>query len=56
MDGDEISNPVPGSLWDTIEAENTLGWNSKIGEDRHERNKFDLDARRKEKLTTSMTS
>ena len=29
--GDEISNLVQGSLWDTIEVENTFGWNESVG-------------------------
>ncbi|GJR36662.1 microrchidia 2-like protein [Tanacetum coccineum] len=39
-----------GSLWATIEAENTLGWNEKIGEDHHEGNKFKQEARHKQKF------
>ncbi|GJV63992.1 hypothetical protein Tco_1474820 [Tanacetum coccineum] len=33
---DGVRNTCIGSLWATIEAENTLGWNKKIGEDHHE--------------------
>ena len=43
MYGDEISNLVQGSLWDTIEAENTFGWNEKIGEDHHEGKEIGLN-------------
>ncbi|GKC55420.1 microrchidia 2-like protein [Tanacetum coccineum] len=39
-----------GSLWATKEAENTLGWNEKIGEDHHEGNKFEQEARHKQKF------
>ncbi|GKE51354.1 hypothetical protein Tco_1486510 [Tanacetum coccineum] len=39
VDVDGRSNLVQGSLWATIQAENTLGCNANIGEDHHEGNK-----------------